>query len=236
MVLATTNYDFLHQYIDADFSDGASTVAPPGAKSPRQLVELMEEIRADTRFDGIFENPGPSNIGPLFELRQDVVLHYYHQLSVTAGKLDPSQLVFVRKEKANETVDNVLEAHYELTRLATLLLLCMSPPDTSPQYDFFICHLLTIAYAIRTLLPELPSKYAPAMIKAHWLFFIVVYCIQLRPKIRPEVIDHVDVGGRSWDDIIAKALGQKKEGHCVEDTHYIKGLLSLPLVHAHSRQ
>ena len=66
-------------------------MAPPGTKSPGQLVEILEEIRADSRFDGIFEKPGADNIVLLFELRQDVVLHYYHQLSVTAGKLGPTQ-------------------------------------------------------------------------------------------------------------------------------------------------
>ena len=125
--------------------------------------------------------------------------------------------------RANEAKDNVLEAHYELTRLATLLLLCTSPSDASPQFNFFICHLLTTAYAIRTLLPELPSKSAPAMIKSHWLFVVVVYCIMLRPKIRPEVIDRVDVGGKSWDDIAAKALSQDR---C--DEHYVKCFLPLP--------
>lgn len=33
----------------------------------------------------------------------------------------------------------------------------------------------------------------------------------------------MDVGGKSWDDIIVEALRKKKARGNVEDTHYIKG-------------
>ena len=101
-------------------------------------------------------------------------------------------------------------------------MLCATHKPGHPQYDFFICHLLTTAYAIRILLPELPNKFATTLVKAHWLFFVVVYCVQLRPAIRPQLVDDVDVGGKSWDDVVKKVLCRDRRTD-MEDTHYLKG-------------
>lgn len=98
------------------------------------------------------------------------------------------------------------------------------------HYDFFICHLLTTSYAIRILLPELPVKFAESLVKAHWLFIVIVYCIQLRPEIKPELIDKVDASDISWEKIVKQALQQKSEDTGVEDTHYLKsGLHVMPV-------
>jgi hypothetical protein len=95
-----------------------------------------------------------------------------------------------------------------------------------------MCHLVTTAYAVRTILPEMPVSFAPQLLRSHWLFVIIVYCIQLRPKIVPARIDHVDLAGKTWDDVVAKGLHQK-QGEEIEDTHYLKGEIFL---HVHSER
>lgn len=104
-----------------------------------------------------------------------------------------------------------------MTRLATLLL-CATHEPGKPEFDFFFVHLLTVSYAVRTLLPVVPKNYAVPLVKSHWLFMIIVYTIQLRPEVRPEEIERVDLAGRGWDDVVKKCLAREKP-----DAHYMKG-------------
>lgn len=94
-----------------------------------------------------------------------------------------------------------------------------------PAFDFFICHLLSVAFAIRTLLPELPKQHAPALVKSHWLLFVIVYSVQLRPKIHPELIDAVEVGTHTWESLIIEAL--KKKGGKTREPHFSKSMACL---------
>ncbi|KAF8251452.1 hypothetical protein K440DRAFT_614597 [Wilcoxina mikolae CBS 423.85] len=199
LVLAATNYDFLHQYVSAARVTNVISDLLETSETSSRPVEILEELRNDSRFDGILDGPGENNIPRLFEIREEAILGYYHKLFIS----------------------DITASHRELTKLATLMLCTTHEPGT-PQYDFFIGHLLTTAYALRTLLPELPRQAAPTLLQAHWLFFVVVYCIQLRPKIKPELIHNVDVEGKSWDDICVEALRKKKVEGNVADTHYIK--------------
>lgn len=116
----------------------------------------------------------------------------------------------------NDNIDPIA-AHRLLTRAGTLLLTATHKPG-SPSYDFFICHLLTTAYAVRILLPALPQEATMPMLHGHWLFFIVVYINQLRPQVRCKLVDEVDLEGRGWDDIVKHTLRQNG----AEDSHYLK--------------
>jgi hypothetical protein len=90
LVLAATNYNFLHEYIDND-----PEVQP--AKEPLALpLEILAQIHADSRFDGLFDVPGASNIPRLFELRENEVLEYYHKLSIHGNGFCYSCLVSCR--------------------------------------------------------------------------------------------------------------------------------------------
>ena len=215
MVLAATNYNFLHKYIDNDAAGGDSLEAVPQNHSD-SAYSLLSKLRNDKRLDGLFTQPGADNIGELFQKKEDVVLEYfrsypisgaYHGLSPDSEETDLGAMIHV----------DIAAAHRELNKISTLLL-C-----TVPEYDFFICHLLTTSYAIRTVLPELPAKHAFSLLKAQWLFTILVYCIQLRPDIKPQLIDDIDVGGKTWEDVKKNALVHCAPGDAVADTHYLKG-------------
>lgn len=62
------------------------------------------------------------------------------------------------------------------------------------------------------------------ILHGHWLFFIVVYINQLRPPVRRELVDQVNLKGRCWDQVTKHALKQKG----AEDPHYLKCILPLP--------
>lgn len=110
-------------------------------------------------------------------------------------------------------------AHRELSKLATLLLVATN----ESSYDFYICHLLTVSWAVRVLIPELPEQFAKKLVSGLWLLVIAVYCLVQRPELKPELIERVDVEGKDWDAVVKKALESKAEGENVVDTHYLKG-------------
>lgn len=207
LTLFTTNYNFLHKYLDADFptpADGPPVDAspPPPPNSTSSSLEILERIHSDPAFDDLFAHPGADNIQSLFAQREAEVLSYFHQLAIP----------------------DIAQAHKDITHLTTLLLTATHEPGSPPVFDFFVVHLTTVSYAVRTLLPEVPIEYALPLVKAYWLFVIVVYIIQLRKKIRPETLDGVDVAGKTWNDVVKKALNRHKEpGAKVEDAHYLKG-------------
>ena len=215
LAIFATNYG-LHEYIDAEFPTvfggmpvDCSVPAPPAAQVTEDPLEIIHRIRMDSAFDGIFSQPGADNIAPLFKLREKEVLDYFRQLKITSPA----------------------DAHKSLNHVATLLLVCSHDPGR-PEYDFFVVHLTTVSYAIRTLLPEVPEEYALPLVKMHWLFVIIVYIIQLRKEVRPELLDGVELGGKGWGDIVQKALGRgegNEDGGEMEDAHYVKGMFSFPL-------
>ena len=169
-------------------------------------LEIIHRIRTDPAFDGIFSQPGADNIAPLLKLREKEVLDYHRQFKITSPA----------------------DAHKSLNHLATLLLVCSHNPG-QPEYDFFVVHLTTVSYAIRTLLPEVPEEYALPLVKMQWLFIIIVYIIQLRKEVRPELLDGVELGGKGWGDVVQKALGRGEgngDGGEMEDAHYVKGMFS----------
>lgn len=116
---------------------------------------------------------------------------------------------------------DLVNAHRDITRLSALLL-CATHEPGKPAFDFFVVHLLTLSYAVRTLLPVVPKGYALPLCKSHWLFVVIVYIIQLRPEIRPALIEEVDLKGRGWDDVVKKALSRGKA-----DAHYFKAVRAL---------
>jgi hypothetical protein len=194
LVLIATNYDFLHQYIDTPApAVQASIIYTP--------VEILEQIKADKRFDNLFSLPGERNLKRLFALQEEAVLEYFHKLQIT----------------------DITHLHKQFTKLATTLLMTTHAPG-DPQYDFFFCHTLTTAYAIRILLPELPRSCSESLIRQHWLFIVFVYIVQFRPVISPQLVEEVDTQGKSWDDIVNQALSRK-----LPDTHFVKAIRTMKM-------
>lgn len=141
--------------------------------------------------DGVLSARGSDHVEKLFKEREEVMLGYYYRLDMR----------------------DIVETHRKMMRLATLMLCATG------EYDFYLVHLLTLAYAVRTLLPVIPKDYALPLCKLNWLYTIALYVVQVRPEIRPALIDEVDITGRTWEDVVAKALAKENV-----DAHYLKAI------------
>ena len=94
----------------------------------------------------------------------------------------------------------------ESQKLAVALLVAAQTPKDDKSYDFFAVHLLTTSHAVRILLPLLPSKYHIPLVRQWWLFTLLVYVAQLRPKINIDTIKLVELEGRGWEYVTEKAV------------------------------
>ena len=112
----------------------------------------------------------------------------------------------------------------ESQKLAVALLVAaQSPKENHKRYDFFAVHLLTSSHAVRVLLPLLPGKFHIPLVRQWWLFTLLVYISQLRPKINIDLIKLVELEGRGWSFVTERAL----KGSYRTDAHYVKALRSM---------
>ncbi|KAL9043741.1 MAG: hypothetical protein Q9214_003081 [Letrouitia sp. 1 TL-2023] len=190
--LATTSYNFLHKYLD----DPSYT--KPCNNSSQSPLEILCRIRADKRFDNIFEIEGSDNIETLFQNHEAAVLEYWNAWQIS----DPT-----REFEAGQ-------------RAAAALLVASHKPG---HYDFFIVHLLTTSHAVRILLPIIPRKYHVPLLRQWWLLTIAVYIAQLRPEILLTRITDYDVKGKDW----AWADKEATEGKFALDAHYVKAIRAM---------
>jgi hypothetical protein len=186
-----SNYDF-----DADVQ---STQVLHANSSP---LPILNEIRQDKRFDGVFTSPGESNVQTLMEKKRDEVNEYYESL-------DFSQFSQTFKESFD----------------CAVLLLVTTHAEKKPEYDFFLCHALTLFHAVRVLLPFVPDKDDRLLVLRKWWFLVVrVFIAQLRPQVHAEYIKEYNLAGRGWDYAVKEALTGK---HAL-DAHYVKGKSCYP--------
>jgi hypothetical protein len=82
LAVACIDRDFLYKYIDAKQKYKAFTRNTTPIPSSKSLLEILNLMRVDKRFDGLFESPGYWNIPILFASREDVVLEYFNLWTV----------------------------------------------------------------------------------------------------------------------------------------------------------
>ncbi|KAK5655436.1 hypothetical protein OQA88_5707 [Cercophora sp. LCS_1] len=193
LAMAATSYNFLHKYIDNSSYTRKSTVS---STSP---TELLNKLADDTRFDGIFEEPGFANIETLFEKHESLVLEYWNAWDIT----DPVK----QFQESQET--------------AVALLVATVPAGTH-SYNFFLCHVLTTSHAARILLPFVPSKYHISLVRQWWLLTLAVYIAELRPKIDPDYVPS-DIKGRDWNYVEHRVLNTDWS----TDAHYVKAIRAM---------
>jgi hypothetical protein len=195
--LAATNYNYLHKYLDNPEKYPSPT---PSTISPSPL-ELFQKMHSDSRFDGLFTEPGSGNLTKLFENHEPLILEYWHAWSIT----DPT-------------------TQFRDSQYAAVALLVGSNPDPEKsKFDFFLIHLLTTSHAIRILLPFLPAKYHVQVVKEWWLITAAIYISQLRPYIDLKVIEDYDLKGKGWKEAGKVAV----EGKYRTDAHYVKAIRSM---------
>ncbi|KAG9244599.1 hypothetical protein BJ878DRAFT_480018 [Calycina marina] len=184
-------YDFLHKYLD----DPRYTKAP--TYSTTSPLEILYNINADTRLDGVFDSKGYHNMAVLFKNHEDIVMEHWNGWTIT----------------------NPTEQFRQSQEAAVALLVRTVDPGTH-GYDFFLCHVLTTSHAIRILLPLIPKRFHVTLVREWWLLTISVYIAQLRPKIDGDIKPSPT---KQWAYVKDKALNSPWSG----DAHYVKALRAM---------
>jgi hypothetical protein len=83
LAVACIDRDFLYKYVDAKQKYKAFTRSSTPTAPTKSLIEILNMIRVDTRFDGLFESPGYWNIPILFASREETVLDYFNLWTAT---------------------------------------------------------------------------------------------------------------------------------------------------------
>ncbi len=192
--LAACSYNFLHKYLD----DPVYT--RPSSYSTTSPLEILQRVRRDQRLDRLFSEPGASNILPLMEKHEDIVLEHLNAWQFS----DPKK----QFEDSQHAAAAVLVATYEAG---------------GNHYDFFLMHTLSTSHAVRILLPLIPDEFHILLVRQWWLLTLVVYIAQLRPNIDLESVLNHDLKGKDWEWVGKKAIDSKWD----EDPHYVKALRAL---------
>ena len=175
------------------------------AKHPTDsLFSILGKVAEDKKFDNLADHQGADNIDKILgdEELAAAMLEYWNSWDL---------------KKPTEQFS-------ESQKLAVALLVAaQTAKDDDKRYDFFAVHLLTSSHAVRILLPLLPGRYHLPLIRQWWLFTLLVYIAQLRPKINIDRIKLVELEGRDWSYVTEKALKSKYN----TDAHYVKSLRSM---------
>lgn len=191
--LATTSYGFLHKYMDDP------KYSKPSACITSSPLEILQRVREDKRFDGLFDQQGASNIDVLFKDHEAAVLEYWNAW------------YFCNPRKQFE------DSQYA----AAAILVATNKPGSN--YDFFLVHLLTTSHAVRILLPVIPAKFHLALVRQWWLLTLAVYIAQMRPEIKLITVTGYDLKGKDWAWVDKRAI----EGRWGLDAHFVKGLRAM---------
>jgi hypothetical protein len=192
LALAATCYSDLHKYLD----DPSYAQTEPSYRSLSPF-EILEKVRTDKRFNGLFATPGDHNLEILFREREAALLNHWN-----AWKIE----------------DPVKQFHDSQALAAALLV----GTDTE-KYDFFLVHLLTTSHAVRIILPLIPEKFHIPLVRQWWLITVAIYIAQLRPEIKLDRISEYDPKGRDWTWAAHQAV---KSEHSA-DAHYVKAIRAL---------
>ncbi|WYZ35412.1 hypothetical protein EsH8_X_000059 [Colletotrichum jinshuiense] len=151
-----------------------------------KLEQVLGNIRSDGRFDGIADQPGFANIYSVLAHHTPEVLEHWNAWVVN----DPGKQLG------------------DCAHTAAVLLMVTSTDEG--EFDFYLAHLLTVAHALRIILPHYSFERQISLMRQYGLYAILVYLAQLRPQ--PEWREQKSRGVKStpsWDEIYKSALGNK---------------------------
>ncbi|CAO2656886.1 Nn.00g056890.m01.CDS01 [Neocucurbitaria sp. VM-36] len=199
LALGSCFYSSLHKYID----DPKYTKPSPhrATENETNLLEMLEKVREDKRFDGLYDHRS-GDISKVLEEREDAFLEYWNAWEI----VNPNDQFHAAQTTAAE------------------ILLGTPTSGNGAKFDFFFVHVLTSSHAIRILLPLIPAKFHVGLLRQWWFFALAVYIAQTRPPIdssRP--VDAYDSKGRDWKHVVHKALN----GPHANDAHYVKALRAM---------
>ncbi|KAF2270476.1 hypothetical protein CC78DRAFT_611373 [Lojkania enalia] len=193
LALGTCFYSSLHKYIDEP------SFTTPTADCSSSLLDILQKVREDKRFDGLYE----------------------HRSGDISKVLEEQKAAFLEHWNAWE-LPNPKDQFEESQKTAVAIFVGTKPPAKS-ESDFFLVHVLTSSHAIRILLPLVPAKFHISLVRQWWLFALAVYIAQTRPEIKPDTINDYDLEGKNWKFVVDRALTSR---HSL-DAHFVKALRSM---------
>lgn len=214
--LAATNHNYLHRYLDQ-----AEYGKRPTRYQTSNPLEVLARINGDGRLDGLFSEPGGSNMDDLFGRHESIVLEHWNAWKIT----DPKKQ-FQQTQQA--AVALLISAAQSSTSASppeeTSTSTEKADPERERKYDFFLLHLLTTSHSIRILLPFLPATHHLPLLRQWFLLTVALYISQLRPliSIKTDILDY-DTKGRDWEWVVEQAL----RGEYKMDAHYVKGIRAM---------
>lgn len=177
----------------------------PASNPSDSLFTILDRITHDKTFDGLFDRPGSDNIETILANPEaaSAVLEYWNSWDLKHAK----------------------NQFAESQKLAVALLVTSHPPQgkEDAKFDFFLVHLLNTSHAVRVLLAVLPYRHHLPLIRQWWLFTILVFISQLRPRINIDTIKLVELESHDWKYVTDRAL----KGKYRTDAHYVKALRSM---------
>jgi hypothetical protein len=200
LALAACFYNEWHVYLD---DPKYTKPAPNPADS---LFTILDRVHHDPTFNNLFDHQGSDNISTLLANEGAAAQALEHW---NAWDLKNPKDQFAESQKL----------------AVALLVAAQTPKDdkSDKRYDFFAVHLLTTSHAVRVLLPLLPSKFHIPLVRQWWLFTLLVYIAQLRPRLNIDTIKLVELEGRDWKWVTEKAV----KGKYRTDAHFVKALRSM---------
>lgn len=165
----------------------------------RHLKDVLLRVQQDKRFDDHFELPGFMNTFTLHAKCEAAILEHYNAWDLT----DYSQ-------QFEDSFDFAVR-------------LAVGTGSSEAQHDFFLIHVLTVAHALRVILPNAPDKHRNPILRQFVMWTIVIYCAQLRPAINSSSIQNSAIDKYDWAWVQEKAL----TGKWSLDSHYVKVVRAL---------
>lgn len=192
LAMTATCYGDIHKYLD----DPSYSQAEPSYYSTSPL-EILDKVRNDRRFHGLFGTPGGNNLEVIFRDYEAALLDHWN-----AWKIEDPVKQFRESQEA------------------AAALLVATHDNSTEKYDFFFVHLLTTSHAVRILLPVIPSQFHIPLVRQWWLITVAIFIAQLRPQINLSKVSDYDLKGRDWKWASQKAV----KGTYSTDAHYVKAI------------
>jgi len=82
LAVSCIDRDFLYKYVDAKQKYKAFSKSTSPVSQSKAILEILDMMRTDKKFDGLFESPGYWNLPILFASREETVLEYFNLFSV----------------------------------------------------------------------------------------------------------------------------------------------------------
>ncbi|KAI5295707.1 hypothetical protein KEM52_000455 [Ascosphaera acerosa] len=214
LTLATTSYGDRHKYLeDAHYAD------KPAPYTSRSVLEILQRMRDDPQFDGLFTHAGVSNLSALFSKHEDRLLDHWRAWDLAPTSDAGGAGASPDRRSLNAQFQQAFYASAALVAGSSTAFIGQGT-GTERYHDFFIVHLLTSLHAVRVLLPIIPAEYHVPLLREWHLMTVALYVTQLRPRVDPDSIAKYPVNDRGWAWVQEQALA----GAWAADAHFVKAV------------